>query len=175
MTTRTPQSAQLIEKTLLMSFIAQRDSVTNGMPECASTSPVKGPPNPSATSRPATRTLEASLARTEDPMEEVLLTILQATVHLYLILEAADPEPAAVLALVQAPTGRAVVPVLVLAPTGKAAVLVLFQESRRRAELLRAELLGLQVVHSHASPVASQTEDIAALMLGGSWHVATDL
>ena len=120
-------------------------------------------------------TLE-TVARTVDRMEEVPLTILQATVPLFLILEAVDPEPAAVLAFIRAPTGRAAVLLaLVEAPAGKAALLVLFQESRRRAEFLRAELLGVQVVRSRASRVASQTEVIAALMLGGSWHVATDL
>ena len=93
----------------------------------------------------------------------VPLTILQATADLFLVLTAVDLEEPRSLAAV-------------LALAGRAAVLALVQaSSTRRAELLRAELLGLQVLCSDASRVASQMEDIAALMLGGSWHVATDL
>ena len=108
-------------------------------------------------------------------MEKVPLTILQATVDLFLILVAADPKDPRSLAVLLAIAGRAAFLALVLAPTGRAAVLAHVQApSMRRAEVLRADLLEL-VVHSHASPVGSQVEDIAALVLGGSWHVATDL
>ena len=152
--------------------------------------------------------MKALVVQTAVRTDEIPLTILQAAVHLYLVLIAVDPEPpalvksltgrAAVPALVQAHTGRAAVPALAKSPTGRVAVLALVQapaavlvlvkplagraallavchEFTRRAQLLRAELLGPQVVCSHASRVASRAEVIAALMLGGSWHVATDL